>query len=62
MANINYSLDYIAVNLKSIKLFAIVNALFANNKNLSLQMGYVIILGNEKATNESFIITGNLVH
>jgi hypothetical protein len=36
MANINHSLDYIAVNLKFAKLFAIVDALFANNKNLSL--------------------------
>jgi hypothetical protein len=35
MANINHGLDYIAVNLKSAKLFAIVDALFANNKDLS---------------------------
>jgi hypothetical protein len=62
MANINHGLDYIAVNLKFVKLFAIVDALFANNKNLSSEMGYVIILGNERATNEFFIIIGNLMH
>jgi hypothetical protein len=39
-----------------------VNALFANNKDLTLQLGYIIILGNKTATNKSFIIEGNIVH
>jgi hypothetical protein len=44
------------------KLYAIINASFANNPDLSLQMGYVIVLGNEKATKESFEFTGNIIH
>jgi hypothetical protein len=39
-----------------------VNALFANNQNLSFQIGYIIVLGNETTENESFIMTGNIVH
>jgi hypothetical protein len=39
-----------------------VNASFVNNPNLSLQMGYVIVLGNERATEESFEFTGNIIH
>jgi hypothetical protein len=44
------------------KFYAIINASFANNPDLSLQMGYVIVLGNEKATEESFEFTGNIIH
>jgi hypothetical protein len=39
-----------------------VNASFANNPDLSLQMGYVIVLGNERATKESFEFTSNIIH
>jgi hypothetical protein len=44
------------------KLYVIINASFANNQNLSSQINYVIILGNETTENESFIVTGNIVH
>jgi hypothetical protein len=36
--------------------------LFANNKDISLQIGYVIVLGNEVATNTSFTICGNIIY
>jgi hypothetical protein len=44
------------------KLYAMVDASFANNPDLSSQMGYVIVLGNEKATKKSFEFTGNIIH
>jgi hypothetical protein len=39
-----------------------INASFANNPDLSSQMGYVIVLGNERATEEFFEFTGNIIH
>jgi hypothetical protein len=44
------------------KLYAMVNASFANNPDLSSQMGYVIVLGNERVTKESFEFIGNIIH
>jgi hypothetical protein len=44
------------------KLYAIIDASFANNPDLSLQMGYIIVLGNERATEEFFEFTGNIIH
>jgi hypothetical protein len=44
------------------KLYAMVDASFANNPDLSSQTGYVIVLGNERATEESFEFTSNIIH
>ncbi|KAK1912835.1 hypothetical protein P3342_004771 [Pyrenophora teres f. teres] len=33
--------------MEDLKLYAMVDASFANNKDMSSQIGYVIILGNE---------------
>jgi hypothetical protein len=62
MQNLSLSLDYIFIELNTMKLFAFVDALFANNRDLSSQIGYIIVLGNEKNIEETFIIYGNLVH
>jgi hypothetical protein len=44
------------------KLYIMVNASFANNKDLSSQIGYIIVFGNEKKDNESFELSGNVVY
>jgi hypothetical protein len=62
MQNLNLSLDYISIELNTIKLFAFINALFANNRNLNSQIGYIIVLGNEKNIKKTFIISGNFAH
>jgi hypothetical protein len=62
MQNLSLGLDYIFIKLNIMKLFAFVDALFANNQNLSSQIGYIIVLGNEKNTEETFIIFGNFAH
>jgi hypothetical protein len=59
--NLTLSLNYIPIELNITKLFAFINVLFANNRNLSSQIGYIIVLGNEKNTEKTFIISGNLV-
>jgi hypothetical protein len=62
MQNLSLSLNYIPIKLNTIKLFAFVNALFANNRDLNSQIGYIIMLGNEKNTEKTFTISGNLIY
>ncbi|KAI1667266.1 hypothetical protein L13192_07975 [Pyrenophora tritici-repentis] len=47
--------------MTDLKLFAFVDASFAN-KDMSSQIGYVIVLGNEITNNTSFTIRGNIIH
>ena len=45
------------------KLFVFVNNFFANNKNFSSQIRYLIIFANKTANGiDKFIIKGNLIH
>jgi hypothetical protein len=60
--NINRGLSYVQLKMTDLKLFAMVDASFANNKDMSSQMGYVIVLGNEVTNNTSFNIRGNIIH
>jgi len=57
-------LNYIQLNLEEPKLFTFVDASFANNKDMSSQIGYIIVLGNEITENNSdtFKIRGNIIH
>ena len=43
-------------------MFVFVDRSFANNKDLSSQIGYLIILANESTGEEQFHIKGNLIH
>ena len=45
--NLKRGIKYINLNLKHIKLFVFVDRSFANNKDLSFQIRYKIILANE---------------
>ncbi|KAK1912816.1 hypothetical protein P3342_004752 [Pyrenophora teres f. teres] len=45
--NVARGLSYVPVKMEDLKLYAMVDASFANNKDMSSQIGYVIILGNE---------------
>ena len=45
-----------------IKIFVFIDGLFANNKNLSSQLKYEIILANEMMKLDEFAINSNLVH
>ncbi|RDW58864.1 hypothetical protein BP6252_13340 [Coleophoma cylindrospora] len=62
MENMDRGITYVPVDLSSAKLFVFVDGSFANNKDLSSQIGYVIILANESYGDESFEIKGNLIH
>ena len=55
-------IKYIALNLKYAKLFIFVNNFFANNKDFSSQIGYLIILANKIEGIDEFVIKGNFIH
>jgi hypothetical protein len=62
MKNLNRGLDYVTLDLPTAKLYVFVDGSFANNKDLSSQIGYEIILANETTGNDEFNIYGNLIH
>jgi hypothetical protein len=64
MDSLDRGLTFLPLQLATAKLFVFVDGSFANNKDLTSQLGYAIILANEEnndGTNE-FTITGNLIH
>jgi hypothetical protein len=62
MEHVDRGINYIPLNLPTVRLFVYVDASFANNKDLSSQIGYVIFLANEEREEGSFIMTGNMIH
>jgi hypothetical protein len=58
-------LTFVPIDLKAAKLFVFVDGSFANNKDLTSQLGFVIILANEEAATANspeFSIYGNILH
>ena len=62
--NQDRGLTYLPLDLRSAALYVFVDGSFANNKDLSSQIGYVIVLGTEGDPPEDhqFTLTGNIVH
>jgi hypothetical protein len=55
-------LRFVPINLKTASIYVFVDGFFANNKDLSSQIGYVILIGNETQIGKDKIkIRGNLV-
>jgi hypothetical protein len=56
-------LKYVPLNLARSKLFIFTDGSFANNKDLSSQLGFLIILAEERTrTTTEFEIQGNIIH
>ncbi|KAK1920477.1 hypothetical protein P3342_002777 [Pyrenophora teres f. teres] len=62
MENIDRGLRYITVNLREAKLMVFVDGSFANNKDLSSQLSFVLVLVNESIDADTFTIQGNVIH
>jgi hypothetical protein len=63
MRNLDRGIKYIPLDLQRTKLFVFVDGSFANNKDFSSQIGYLIILANETFTESNeFVVNGNLIH
>jgi hypothetical protein len=50
------------LDLSSVKLYIFINDSFANNKDLSSQIRFEIILANETTGDDKFTIYKNLIH
>jgi hypothetical protein len=62
MKHLDRGLDYIALDLNTCKLFVFANGSFANNKDLSFQLGFLILFANEMRESSFFELAGNIVH
>jgi hypothetical protein len=62
MEHFDRGFDYIALDLNICKLFVFANGSFANNKDLSFQVGFLILLANEMRGSSFFELAGNIVH
>ena len=63
LKNLDRGLTYIPLDLRTIKLFVFINGSFTNNKDLSSQIRYKIIIATEiTLQEEEFTILGNLIH
>jgi hypothetical protein len=60
--NLDLGLSFIFIDLITMKVFVMVDASFANNSDLSSQIGYIVIFGNKVIINGSVIVIGNIVH
>ncbi|CAE7221040.1 hypothetical protein PTTW11_11373 [Pyrenophora teres f. teres] len=63
MENLDRGIRYVPVDLINAKLMVFVDGSFANNKDLSSQLGFVLMLVNECAdVDNTFSIHGNIIH
>jgi hypothetical protein len=62
--NPDRGLIFVPLKLEEAKLFIFTDGSFANNKDLSSQLGFIIVLANEHRTGEGhdFEIYGNIIH
>ena len=62
MNNMQRGLKFVPIDLKTASMYVFVDGSFANNKDLSSQIGYVILLGNETQLGEGKVkLRGNLI-
>ena len=60
--NPDRGLKYIPFDLDKAKLFVFVDGSFANNEDLSSQLGYIIVIGTEEETNNGeMLVNGNII-
>jgi hypothetical protein len=62
--NLDRGLKYVILDLNKAKIYVFVDGSFANNKDLSSQIGFIIILANENENtgSDEFNLYGNLIH
>jgi hypothetical protein len=62
MKRLNQGLNYVYVNLNAAKIFIFADGSFANNKNLNLQLGFLMVLAHENHLKNFFALIGNIMH
>ena len=62
MENQERGLKYVPFNIRNCSLYVFVDGSFANNRDLTSQLGFLITIGTETRTPTSFEMTGNVIH
>jgi hypothetical protein len=62
MEHLDRGLSYVHIDLNAAKIFIFADGLFANNKNLSSQLGFLMILAYENHLESFFALIGNIMH
>jgi hypothetical protein len=62
MEYLDRRLNYVHVNLNAVKIFIFADGLFANNKDLSSQLGFLVGFAYENHLESFFALTGNIMH
>jgi hypothetical protein len=62
MEHLDQRLSYVHVNLNAAKIFIFADGSFANNKDLSSQLEFLMVLVHENHLKSSFALTGNIMH
>jgi len=62
MDNLGKGLWYIFVNLQLAKVYVFINRFFANNKDLSFQIEFMLVIGIELKGVAEFTLTENIIH
>jgi hypothetical protein len=64
MGSQDRGITFSPLDLPTAKIFVFVDGSFANNRDLTSQLGFAIVLANETAVNDrnEFTINGNLIH
>jgi len=63
LKNQDRGLTAIPIDLATAKLFVFVDGSFANNSDMSSQLGFIIVIANETSNEEfKFTIKGNIIH
>ena len=62
LEHLDRGLNYVPLDLSTAKLFVFVDGSFANNKDFSSQIGYIIAIANETTGMEEFTVHGNVIH
>ena len=60
--NRDRGIHFVPIILELAKLFVFVDGSFANNKDFSSQIGYVIVMANEETTRHECKIKGNIIY
>jgi len=60
--NKSRGLRFQELDLETAKLFVFVDGSFANNQDMTSQIGYILVLGNEAQGEAEFTLTGNTIH
>jgi hypothetical protein len=62
MEHLNRGLSYVHVDLNAAKIFIFADESFANNKDLSSQLGFLVVIAYENHLESFFALIGNIMH